>query len=138
MLSLSKSFEHLIGIPFVDGGRTPDEGLDCLGLFILVNKEYGIAVPDHKVSCYNTLAITYEALKRIKDSWEKIDEPVEGCGVAFAIDPAYPGLVQHLGVYIGDGKVIHTIQKAQSSLLDVNHTYWKNKIIGYYRWKQEK
>jgi len=135
---LCKSFEHLIGIPFVDGGRTIEEGLDCFGLFILANKEYGKDIPDFKISCYDSPKIAFQAMMEIQAHWEKIEQPEEGCGVAFAIDPTYPGLVQHFGIYIGDNRVLHTIKKAESSTIRIDHPYWKNKIVGYYRWKNAK
>ena len=45
-----------------------------------------------------------------------------------------PEAITHLGVYIGEGRVLHTIQKLNSSLFRIDDRFWSGKIRGYYRW----
>jgi len=44
--TLEVEFEDLIGIRYVKDGRTPEEGMDCLGVVIEVFKRAGLALPD--------------------------------------------------------------------------------------------
>lgn len=64
----------------------------------------------------------------------KVNTPEPGDIAAMSIDPEFPSLVQHVGVYIGDGRVLHTLRKRQSHLVKVDDPYWKRKIVGFYRW----
>jgi cell wall-associated NlpC family hydrolase len=43
-------------------------------------------------------------------------------------------MVQHVGVYIGNGRVIHTLKKRESHLIRIDDSYWSLKIVKYYRW----
>ena len=124
-----------IGIPFVDGGRDPATGLDCWGLFMVVQKELGNDVQDFYGSCFDTLAIGSSFKKEAMTRWERIDKPEVGCGVAMELDGKMPGCVQHFGVYLGNKKFIHTLKKVHSCIASVDDPYWKTRIRGYYRWK---
>jgi cell wall-associated NlpC family hydrolase len=55
--------------------------------------------------------------------------------VTIALDHDKPNLVQHLGVYIGEGKFIHIMQKTGVVVTRIDHAFFKRKIRGYYRWK---
>ena len=123
----------LIGIPFVDGGRDPATGLDCWGLFMEVQKRFGVDVPDFQVSCHSTPGID-DAFAEAIGRWRRIEKPTPGCGVALAIDPNFPDTVQHFGVYIGGGKFLHTLEKTGAILTSVHHEFWKNKVRGFYEW----
>jgi cell wall-associated NlpC family hydrolase len=51
------------------------------------------------------------------------------------LDGKMPGCVQHFGVYLGDGKFIHTLKKVHSCISNVRDPYWSNRIRGYYKWR---
>lgn len=101
--------EDLLGVRYKDFGRDVKEGLDCLGLAIEVEKRFG-----------NTLLDTPEALVRRKDRdcievREKI-ENLEGKNVIVVDKPEKEGdlilfnnsgVLNHCGVYLGDGLFIH-------------------------------
>lgn len=131
----SPEMRDLIGIPFVDGGRDPAVGLDCWGLFRLAMTRFGHCVPDFDVSCFDTPEIAATAaVEAISGPWERISSPEPGCAVLMSLDPDLPGLIQHFGVYIGEGRFIHTLKKTRASLASVHHPFWSGKIKGYYRW----
>ncbi|WP_292677812.1 transglycosylase SLT domain-containing protein [Nocardioides sp.] len=78
-----------LGVPYVWGGTDPNKGLDCSGLVQLVYRNLGIELP--RVSR---------------------DQAQEGTEVP-SLDQAVPGdllafgsPVHHIGIYIGDGKMI--------------------------------
>ncbi|MDP3890246.1 transglycosylase SLT domain-containing protein [Nocardioides sp.] len=79
-----------LGIPYLWGGTDPAKGLDCSGLIQLVYKNLGHDIP--------------------RVSWQRAKA---GSPVA-SLDQARPGdilafnsPVDHVGIYIGDGKMIH-------------------------------
>ncbi|HEY0487232.1 MAG TPA: transglycosylase SLT domain-containing protein [Mycobacteriales bacterium] len=88
--------EKYLGVPYVFGGTDPKSGLDCSGLVQRVYKDLGIALP---------------RLVR--------DQRFEGQPVA-SLAAAKPGdlLVfrgyQHIGIYIGDGKMIAAPQPGEN------------------------
>jgi cell wall-associated NlpC family hydrolase len=123
---------ELVGIPFVDGGRTV-QGADCWGLARLALNRFGYDVPDFTVSCFNSAAINgiYEAEKA---RWERVEQPEPGCVIAMRIDPRMPDAVQHIGVYLGAGRILHTLKKRESHIVRMDDPYWKGRIVACYRW----
>jgi len=128
----------LIGIPFIDGGRNLTRGLDCFGLFREGYKRFGIELPDFKIFCYDSLSVSM-ALMEHSGQWEKISTPEIPCLVIMSTDPELPGIINHMGLYIGDNRVLHTMKKIKSSTFQINgssllDSFFTKKIQGYYRW----
>ena len=78
-----------LGVPYVWGGTDPATGLDCSGLVQLVFKDLGVALP--RVAADQASMGTAVA---------NLASARPGDLVAFG-DPAH-----HIGIYIGDGKMI--------------------------------
>jgi cell wall-associated NlpC family hydrolase len=123
----------LIGIPFLDQGRDPAVGLDCWGMFMEVQRRFGNHVPDFRIPCKATPQIG-EIVSSELGKWERIEEPEAGCAVLMAISPEMPDVVQHFGVYIGNGKFLHTLEKTGAIVSRVGDAFWSKKIRGFYRW----
>lgn len=128
-----RNLSDLLGVPFIDGGRDPKSGLDCYGLFSVVCSRFGNDIPDVIVSAFDTLRIN-EMVNMEKGTWGKMDKPAPGCAILFSTDPNYPDLISHLGVYVGGGKFIHTLEKTGVILSSLEDYYWKNKAKGFYGW----
>lgn len=126
--------KRFVGIPFVDGGRDPETGLDCWGLFLAVQKALGNDIPDFCISCFDGESIL-AAYEEEVEKWEMVDKPEIGCGVAMTLDDNMPRCVQHFGVYIGDRKFIHALKGINSCVSRIDDLLWKNRIVGFYRWK---
>lgn len=130
-----------IGCPFRNGGRgeiDPASGkpsYDCYGLFMAIYREYGIELPDYRISCFATDEIRTQYEKEV-GRWEALEKPEAPCAVALATDSDHPGMVCHFGVYVGNGTFIHTLRKTASITSAVFDPIWKHKIKGYYRWKR--
>lgn len=126
--------DHYIGIPFVDRGRTM-YGADCYGLLELIYKEnLNISIPEFSSSCRDAKRIFSDYLKQISEYWVVVtEEPKEYDVIAMAYDPSHPRIVQHFGLYIGNGTMIHTLQGigAFTTKLEDFQPY----IKGIYRWK---
>jgi len=126
-------FRDLIGVPFAYNSRELKNGLDCLGVVMEARRRLGLYTPDIRIACYDAveigLAVVEEAQK-----WVRLEDPTPGCIALMAIDPERPGMIQHLGVYIGDGRIIHTLFKVNSSVIRIDDPYWSKKIKGYYEW----
>ena len=128
---------NLIGIPFVDGGRDPKTGLDCWGMVMLTARYFGYDLPDFKISCFDSLNIGAKMTSEMQASrWQKLDKPIPGCIVAMAIHPEMPGVVNHVGVYIGKDSFVHAMERTSSIKTSIHDPYWKNKIKGFYKWNQ--
>jgi len=133
MVELSK-FRDLVGIPFVDGGRDPKIGLDCWGLCMAVHRKLGREFPDFPIACNASLAIASTVSDEIKSRWKPVKYPSQGDLIGFSLDPELPEGVQHLGVYLGNGVVIHTLRKRNSHLIRLSDSFYAKKIRGFYSW----
>ena len=134
--SMQLNVSDLIGVPFVDGGRDPDTGLDCWGLFMIVMDRLGTPVPDYKISCFDSTEIGRAARHALATQWKKVYQPAPGVGLVLDIDPAKPGIKQHFGVCVSKDRFIHTLEKTGVILTKLSDGFWKAKIKGMYKWKK--
>ena len=135
------SIRDFIGCPFKDGARgeeidpvTKKPFFDCYGLFLAIYKYiYGIELPDVIVSCFDV-----ENINRLynirKNEWIKIETPKEPCAVAIHFDMQNRRLVNHFGVYIGNGRFIHTTDKTGSIISSIFDKFYSRHIEGFYRY----
>lgn len=116
----------LVGIPYKEKGRDKD-GVDCLGLNLMVSRMLGYEVPDwlYKDESANrdkeAVRLGKEGLRAVR-----LDAPVEGCYIEFSCIDRF-----HTGVYIGDGKFIHA-SKADGMVVIERLDRWSKRIRGYY------
>ena len=89
--------EKYIGTPYCRGGQSP-RCFDCSGFVKYVHAQKGIDLP-------RTSAQQYRATKKISKS-----EAVPGDLVFFHYRNGY---VHHVGIYVGDGKVLHSPKRGQ-------------------------
>ena len=132
---MDAKLEKMIGIPFVDGGRSYD-GADCYGTLVLYYRDVlGIDLPECTIRQQQPRKAWANFLKEISEHWEKIDKPEKDCVVAMKNNPVYPSIVTHFGVVIDDGKtVLHTLNKVSSHIVSIESMTIKSQIEGYYRW----
>lgn len=117
---------ELVGIPYKERGRGID-GVDCLGLNLMVSRMLGFDVPDwiYRGEEENR---DKEAVRLRKEGMgaESLNFPVEGCYIEFScIDRL------HTGVYIGDGKFIHASKSAGMVVIE-DLSRWRRRIRGFY------
>jgi cell wall-associated NlpC family hydrolase len=129
-----KDFRHLIGVPFVDGGRDPRIGLDCWGLFMEVHKVFGHDVPDVAVSCTELLAINRTARNQIRALWQRVRVPGPGISVVMATDHAHPDIIQHFGVFLDNRRIMHSLQNTGVLVDDFDVLQGALCVKGLYQW----
>lgn len=126
----------LIGVPFVDKGRDI-KGCDCMGLTIMAHKAFNIELPDFNVESDDSEKINSNFIEQLySNKWEKLEKPEVPCVVVFGFNPHCPEMVTHVGTYIGEGKILHTLTDKSSSVFKMDHPFFKNKILGFYRYEQ--
>ena len=120
-------FNDLIGVPFVDGGRSPDTGLDCWGLALEIYRRAGVALPDFKISAMDAATITAE-LSANEGEWKKLPAPAVMSLVVMRLSG--DGWANHVGVYIGGGRFIHAYRNTGVCIDRLRH--WQSRIAGFY------
>jgi cell wall-associated NlpC family hydrolase len=130
-----KELSALLSVPFVDGGRDPKSGLDCYGLCRSVASIYGQEFPEFS-EAFNDAISRHMAIidQTVNGQWEKLGSPEPGCLVVMAIDGDSPDVCQHVGMYIGDDHIMHTLAKTGVHIIRTDHKFYKNKIKGYFKW----
>ena len=120
-----------IRIPYADKGRSFD-GCDCFGLAILIHHhELG-----HKITdvLYST-AEDPQMVARLIDTTvptinaEQVEQPEAGDLVLMRVG----GMPAHIGVYLGDGKCIHTSRHYGTCCERIDGPRLKGHVMGYYR-----
>lgn len=122
---------RLVGAPFRHQGRLPEFGLDCAGVVLWCCKIAG---------CEFTWPATYridpspiELLEALGRHFSRVEgEPEPGDVVAFQF-PADKG-PKHVGIYVGDGSMIHVFGRSSRVRLDLlaawadrMHSVWRRK-----------
>lgn len=103
----------LLGIPYVYGGDTPEEGFDCSGFTQYVYNSLGYNIPRLQ-QCQQGAAVAYEDMR-------------PGDLVGFTTN-GYP--VGHVGIYIGDGLFIHAPTTGSVvSISDMTSGYYYDRFV---------
>jgi len=110
--------KQYIGTPYAWGGNSLTEGVDCSGLVQQVYKNFGIQVS----------RTTYTQIGEGKAV--KMNELKAGDMVFFDTDPGTGG-PDHVGIYMGDGKMIHAPRPGKSvEISDLTTGYWQGIFMG--------
>ena len=130
------NFKRYIGIPFLDTGRTK-EGADCWGLIKLIYKEtIDVDIPEYYISCDDVTCIAETVDRDLKTKWERQVNPEPLDVVTFkGLVEGMPFLITHVGIYIGDNKLIHAVRDNTSAAVRTDRGFWAGRIEGFYRWK---
>ncbi|MGQ0836568.1 MAG: C40 family peptidase [Gammaproteobacteria bacterium] len=112
---LARSAVALLGAPYRFGGSTP-AGFDCSGLVFYVHDRAGFTVP-------RTAAAQRRAARPIP-----LDVLEAGDLVFFRISAAR---VDHVGVYVGDGRFVHAPRSARPVALErLDDPYYRTRLVG--------
>lgn len=125
---MKPTFTDLIGLPFVDGGRDPAVGLDCWGLSTEVFRRYGIELPDYKISCEDASQINSEMDKQ-RPFWRRCEGQIP---VPALVVIRFAVFCDHTGVYVGQGRFIHTRKEVGVNIDRIESPAWRKRIDGFY------
>lgn len=116
--SLLKRALTLMGTPYRWGGSSPDSGFDCSGLVGYVfQTALGIELP--RVSREMAAKADAELIKNREDL-------KQGDLVFFGLK----GRVNHVGIYVGEGRFLHSPSRGKDVRVDSLTTgYWSNRFM---------
>jgi cell wall-associated NlpC family hydrolase len=117
-----------IGLEYKLGSTGPTH-FDCWGLIVWIYRnEYNINISENVY--YVTKLDRAIQLEKHIGSWIKVDRPEIGNAILFMIG----GKLPHCGLYIGDNKVLHTVDGRMSCIESITSTTWKPRFEGYYKY----
>ncbi len=122
-----------IGVPFVDGGRTIADGLDCWGLFRLVYAErLGVDLPTYgEISAKDLMAVA-RAMRSGADRWRGVVKPRALDGVLMRFyNSSNNG---HCGVMVSAKAMLHTEAAISAAVVPLDHFSVRDRIAGFRRW----
>ena len=119
--SIAATALSAMGTPYRWGGTTTD-GFDCSGLIQYAYAQHGITLPRRSV----------EQAQAGREIGRNANALVAGDILTFAADPG--GTVAHVGLYLGDGKFIHSanggVQTSRLAADDPAGGWWYTRWIG--------
>ncbi len=127
-----------IGIPYVSGGVSPEEGFDCSGLAYYVYRKRGYDMPRTALEqFYNGRKIGIESLKK----GDLVFFQVYGSGglvpdfVANKITEYVKTAPTHIGIYVGGGKFVHAPRPGKTvKYASLKNRFWQSHFIGARRY----
>ena len=104
-----------IGVPYVWGGTTPN-GFDCSGYVQYVLKQSGIYLPRTTTEQYKVG--TYVSKSKLQP------------GDLVFLQNTYREGISHVGIYIGDGKMIHASSSKGVTISNLSSSYYVEHYYG--------
>lgn len=109
--------KQFIGLKYVWGGTSLTTGADCSGFVQQVYKKFGISLP----------RVTYDQIGEGKAVGMKGLRP----GDLVFFDTSSREGPDHVGIYLGDGKMIHTPRPGKSvEIVDMTKGYYMDRFMG--------
>lgn len=110
--SLLSQGKKLIGTPYLWGGTSP-KGFDCSGLVHYLYGKHGVSLPRSSRDQFASLPA--------------VDHPQPGDLVFFR----KKGVINHVGIYVGDGKMLHAPQTGSHVRIEsIEKPNWQRRYAG--------
>ncbi len=115
---IKREMKKFLGIPYRWGGES-FKGMDCSGLTKKVYASiFGIELP-HNSSQQSRL----DGLKEVRPTREELQ-----LGDLLFFGPKKKR-INHVGIYLSDGKFLHSCRSQGVTISSLNKAYWKNRLI---------
>lgn len=115
--ALLKAAYRSLGITYRWGGNTPKEGFDCSGLTKFTHKNVHVSIPR-------------TALEQSKASRTISRQQLKPGDMIFFRTSGKT--VNHVGIYVGNGKFIHAASGGgKVTLDDLRRAYWQQRLVKY-------
>lgn len=131
--------EQYLGIPFLNKGRDRAVGLDCWGLAMVIFGDVGIELPEYnyvdalKVHQVNHVIEEQKALyQKVLHNRFKLHPGLEVRPPLLVTMRNHLVVVNHVAVWIGKDKLIHTTPNTGVVVVTLNEKV-KKRIEGWYR-----
>jgi len=116
--ALVKSAQDFIGVPYLWGGASSDNGFDCSGLTMTVYQLNGLNLPRNSARQFE-FGSTVDCISDLQ----------RGDLVFFSA--RWKNDISHVGVYIGNGQFIHASSQGKKIRIDsLSTTYFTKHYIG--------
>ncbi|QIO64771.1 C40 family peptidase [Rhizobium leguminosarum] len=127
--------ERFVGIPYVELGRTY-EAADCWGVFRLYYRDVrGILLPSYLDEMegreFRRNNISPLVATEKEHNWDQVDRPETGDAILMRVGRDE----SHVGVFIGNGQMLHSEGPHPSQIERMGDMRWRSRIAGYFRYR---
>lgn len=116
MQVLLQDSRNYVGVPYVWGGESPS-GFDCSGFVYFMFNKHGFDIPRQTSGDYYKMGTSVSKANL---------QP--GDLVFFGVNT--PGVVSHVGFYMGDGKYISATSSSGIAIVSMDNVYWSKYYMG--------
>lgn len=114
--SITQESYKYIGVKYIHGGKTPS-AFDCSGFVYYLFNKHGVSLPRQS-------AVDYYWKGKFIYKWNL----VAGDLVFFSVNT--PKQVNHIGIYLGNGKFISALPANGVTITSMNSPYWSSRYMG--------
>ncbi|WP_127487910.1 C40 family peptidase [Paenibacillus ehimensis] len=118
--SILADAKRYIGTPYAWGGSTP-AGFDCSGFIYYLLSKQGVPMPRTSSSVMAGMGFAVDRDRLMPGDW-----------VLFGLNE--PGVVSHVGIYMGNGEFISATRSAGIAIQKLDSSYWGPKYLGARRY----
>lgn len=125
-------FNKYVGVPYLEHGRDFN-GCDCFGLVRLaLARELRIYLPDWRPESHEPQG-RFKAIESHIDSFKRVDLPEVGDIGIFVFE----SLPTHVGLYVGNGLLLHTLQGRQACIERLSSPLLRGRAREWYRYSTD-
>jgi LysM repeat protein len=115
-LAIVQDSKNYLGVPYVWGGESPS-GFDCSGFIYFMFDKHGVDIPRQTSGDYYKMGTAVS-----KANLQPGDLVFFGVNV--------PGVVSHVGFYMGDNQFISATSSSGISIVSMDNSYWSKYYMG--------